>query len=543
MFALIVTHSSGDLPARACLILLGSALAAFSCWSSAIRGAEDPVAARIVSKARVAAGFDALLKYSQGIVVEGRAREDGEDGELSLQFRPTGEFIRTITGRLGSTTAYDGASGWGVDWSGLVRRLELRDLEVEQLPRWVQTGCWLLPEGPVDVQALEGRADSNNRLRLRIKGGLMEAELLLDRETGLPDLLTHRYLGLEETWRFSDYRVALGCRLPHKLVHSYGGLTDEEVWMSFKPAPVAELNPFRAPSPARSEDTTFDHSASPRVSLKKAASGHLLFRPAINGWDLGWFILDSGCGAGMLIRRDLADQLAFPSLGEISRAGAGRSFRTRLRKGERFTLGPITIARTFYSELPPETAELMNRACGVEIAGVAGYDLFRRAVVALDQEGLTIAIHDPDRYQLSSGRWEDLSLSERISAVHCRFDGEQAGLFRVDTGAGSGPSNYVVFHAPAVTRLRLLEGRESVPLKVGGAGGFVDARMATLREFTVGGHKFNNVSAIMPVAQEGALADPYTLGTFGGRMLSPFEVVFDYPHQRIAFVAKVADGN
>ena len=50
------------------------------------------------------------------------------------------------------------------------------------------------------------------------------------------------------------------------------------------------------------------------------------------------------------------------------------------------------------------------------------------------------------------------------------------------------------------------------------------------------GHHFKDVTAIFVTGQHGALADPYTDGTFGGLLFATFNVVFDYPHQRIALI-------
>jgi hypothetical protein len=48
---------------------------------------------------------------------------------------------------------------------------------------------------------------------------------------------------------------------------------------------------------ARPADTKWDASAPSRVEARRAASGHLLVHPLVNGQDVGWFLL---VGVGVL---------------------------------------------------------------------------------------------------------------------------------------------------------------------------------------------------------------------------------------------------
>jgi hypothetical protein len=165
--------------------------------------------------------------------------------------------------------------------------------------------------------------------------------------------------------------------------------------------------------------------------------------------------------------------------------------------------------------------------------GTCGYDLFSRVIAVLDWEAKNLELHDPDRYQPPEARWERLSLNHKIPCIRCQFEDKHEGLFRLDTGCP-----IILFHSPAVERLKLLEGRPTQAVRIGGAGGFVDARFGTITSFVVAGHRFAKPQVEFTVAKEGALAEPYTLGTFGGPFLAPFQLVFDYPHRRLGFIEK-----
>jgi hypothetical protein len=171
---------------------------------------------------------------------------------------------------------------------------------------------------------------------------------------------------------------------------------------------------------------------------------------------------------------------------------------------------------------------------GERIAGLIGYGLLHRVVAEIDMQTPAIALHDPATYDGSKTAWSKLAIDGRIACVEGEFEGHQ-GWFHFDTGAGS---STVQLHAPAVERLKLLEGRETKPTVQGGVGGMIAAQQGTLKYFEVGGHRSENVAATFVTQAKGAFATPYTLGNIGGGLVKPFKLVMDYQHNRIAFVAR-----
>src|SRR5262249_19153611 len=249
--------------------------------------------------------------------------------------------------------------------------------------------------------------------------------------------------------------------------------------------------------------------------------------PKINGRDVGWFALDTGTGAGMAIAPAVANQLQLPAFGKVVSVGAGKPETTAFRQGASFELGPVTIAQTTYVEMPQALVELMSNSSGLEVAGTCGYDLFSRVIAVLDWRAEKLELHDPERYEHRSAPWQPLSLNHKIPCVRCQFDDHRTGVFRLGTGC-----TIILFHAPAGEKLTLIQGRATQAVRVGGAGGFVEARLGTLGSLMVAGHRFEKPRALFTIARDGALAEPYTTGTFGGPFLAPFQILFDYPHRR-----------
>ena len=83
-------------------------------------------------------------------------------------------------------------------------------------------------------------------------------------------------------------------------------------------------------------------------------------------------------------------------------------------------------------------------------------------------------------------------------------------------------------------KLQLLKGRDTRSQPLQGVGGAIGAQVGALREFTVGGETFSNVRTFFVTGKQGALVDPYVMGTFGAGILDGYRLILDYGNRRIA---------
>ncbi len=465
-------------------ITIASILTQATDSSAADRGDTHTILARI----RQATGSPAIAAQPQGVLIEGMARYQGLSGPYTLLSDSRGRFVQTIRLARDQVVGFDGTTAWGVDWSGTPRVLELADLETVQTEIWIRTGRWLAEGGPFHIAVREDAGNASQlRLHLKLKRGLRELDLDVDRSTWLPTRLTARRLGTDEVWEFGDYRVHFGITLPSARSTAWVARPTPTKSATCRPASAATLDPF-APRLERPRDTDFRTTGPERFEVKQVTGGHLFVRPKVNGVDVGWFALDTGTGAGMTISPTLAQRLAMPAFGQVVQGGAGKLGLGQLYQGRTFELGSITIHNSVYVELPQAFCDAMKKVFGLDLVGTCGYDLFSRAVVDLDLEKLTASCHEPNAYALASGRWQELRLNRKIPCVQATFEGGRDALFQFDTGAGS----HIVFHAPAVAELKLLEHRRTRPIKVGGVGGarrtarrarMVSSRPATAQQF------------------------------------------------------------
>jgi len=200
---------------------------------------------------------------------------------------------------------------------------------------------------------------------------------------------------------------------------------------------------------------------------------------------------------------------------------------------DELALGPMTLKHPRMSELDLSG---LDSAMGEKLAGIAGYDVLLRAVARVDMKHGTVDLFDPRTFALEDVTWRPLTLHGNHPHVTCTFahEGEEEAVFRIDTGA---PSVTVLFHSTWVKKLGLLEGRATMPfVGLGGVGGSTSARAGKIPWFEVGGVTFDEPQVVFVTDESGALADPWTAGTLGGGFLERFDLVFDYPHQRVGFV-------
>jgi hypothetical protein len=58
-----------------------------------------------------------------------------------------------------------------------------------------------------------------------------------------------------------------------------------------------------------------------------------------------------------------------------------------------------------------------------------------------------------------------------------------------------------------------------------------------MESFTLGGKRFTDQDVTYSVSDKGVLNDRFLAGNIGRPLMKPFKIVYDYSHNRIAFVA------
>ncbi len=488
--------------------------------------------AEALANVRRAVHYDAATKLAQGLTTSGTAVFCGEKSQYGLLFNVnSGEFIETITGPISQTAAFDGTKAWEADWSGAPRTLSLEERYSTLMSTWMQTHYWLNPKAPLAISPdPTGTSPQLLSLKVHLKDTAFEATVGIDRKTWLP--LRMEYTGSDgkTVLTLGDYRKSSGVMIAYDVAQTALGQKNHYTLTAAVPAPTFIRNPY-AVLPWSAPDTTFDPAQPATVEMKRAFTGHILIHPKVDGKDLGWFILDSGAGSNV-IDKSVADDEKMLSVGSIPAIGIGPDAQTaHFRKATSITLGQMTVAHPFFVALD---LKALSNVFGVKLSGIVGYDLFRRSVITVDLKGKSVLVEDPKTFTLATGNWVPLLLSNSHPIVAGKFEGDREGLFRLDTGA----NGTVTFNGPATENLKLLDGRDTKDIQLGGVGGMEKAKVGTIEYFELAGHRFDKPRVTFALSKTGPLGDKTLTGNLGQDFIEPFTVVFDYAHERIAFVTK-----
>jgi hypothetical protein len=492
-------------------------------------GVEDePTLETVLAHASDAARRSAWSDLEHGLLLTGTTDAGGIEAEFELILAADGRHRYTAGGRLARTVVFDGTDLVERVRSGPTSAMELADRENWLFEQWTASGYWLDPQCPLQVELLDA-VEETVTLQLSFPDSPIAARLVLDRQTWLPRALRCRVMGSESVMTFEHYDVIAGAPVARRIVSVAHG---EEVEQRITTGAAAPADPGAryATDTVSATDVHFQRGRGPEVELRRARSGHLLVHPRVDGEDVGWFILDSAAGQ-ICIDPGVADDLGLERFGSVPAVGVAGSVISGFRQAATLQLGPMTIDDPVFVEID---LAFLTPIFGVETAGICGYDVFARAVVELDLHAETLALHDPEAFELESNAWTPLVLDTRSPNIRCRFEGDREGYFKLDLG----DTNTIAFYTPAVEALGLLEGREVQPSQVAGVGGAGQASTGDLLWFELGGRRFEPLRVTFSQTDVGVFSSSYALGNLGSRMLDPFVVVFDYPNGRIALLER-----
>jgi hypothetical protein len=203
------------------------------------------------------------------------------------------------------------------------------------------------------------------------------------------------------------------------------------------------------------------------------------------------------------------------------------------RRARSLTIGRIRIENAIFRALD---LSANNAPPGERRMGTLGYDLFARAVVEYGDGGRFVRICNPANYRLPRGaHWQKLQHIDATPAFSGSVEG-WTGLFQLDTGTAGSVDFTKHFHE----RTGLLRNRETRRMNVAGSGGSFPVEVGRVSDFRLAGQVFR---ALEVAFRTGGISREGSAGTVGREVLDRFTMVFDYPHQRLAFLPARSSGS
>jgi hypothetical protein len=355
-------------------------------------------------------------------------------------------------------------------------------------------------------------------------------ELWLDAETGRIARIIEEGAVRTSTTILSDYRKVEGLWLPFRVVSSTGEPNSEVVTLVREilvdpenadgafDVPAASVADFTMPADTTSVTLPFE-----------LLNNHIYVMASVNGGQTRRFLVDTG-GVNLLTRQAAAD-MGVATEGSFPVGGAGeKSIQGSFAQLDSFSLAGIVFPEPRFLVIPFEEVE---RAEGVEMDGLVGFEVFRRFVVTIDYGAGLLTLTLPAAFEIPADAVAvPFAYDGRHPVVQGSIDGIP-GSFTIDTGSRS----TLDLHGPFVDEHDLMAAyRPQLSALTGwGVGGGVRSHVARADMLMLGHVPVPDVTVELTAQQRGAFSDHYQAGNVGGGVLKRFTVTFHYPRQEILF--------
>ncbi|MEO0570445.1 MAG: aspartyl protease family protein [Bacteroidota bacterium] len=254
------------------------------------------------------------------------------------------------------------------------------------------------------------------------------------------------------------------------------------------------------------------------------------------------FILDSGVSSPILFNLTMKDSVQINQVSQIALRGLGEGQPIDALKSTQntFKIGDaISYNQMLYVVLDKDLN--FSTSLGITIHGIIGYDLFKDFVVEANYGKRYLKLYPPENFSYEKTKKKLETLPLAIIGKKAYIDGavtkedntEIPVKLLVDTGSSDA---LWLFH----DRAKGLE----VPKQhyedfLGeGLNGSVFGKRTKLKGMRISGFKFNEAKAAFPYKESfHAVKDLGNRnGSVGGEVLKRFNIVFDYPNNKISLV-------
>ncbi|MEI9997306.1 MAG: aspartyl protease family protein [Rhizomicrobium sp.] len=508
-----------------------TALAAFTLallGSPALAATPDEILAanRAASGGNAPAGKAAVVLefgyVGNGLTGTAAGITDLTDGRFEQDF---------VIGPQKGANGYDGTHVWSKDNAGIVTLQEGGDtvpLAINSAYR--NANLWWRPDhgGATiadDGQKSEGGA-AYDVLTVTPKGG-KPFDAWFDARSHLLFRIVEAQANVTFTTTTTGYRAFDGVQEPVDTLVSTGGdgkydqhLTLTKVTFLAKSDPAVYVPPASAAA-----DFAIAGGVHKVTFPFQLIANHIHANVMVNGKGPYLFIFDTG-GVN-IVTPDLAKSLGLTVVGHTEGRGAGNAtVDMSLTHVDRLDVGGAVVDNQLFIAFD---LDAMYPANGTHMAGMVGYEVFRRFITTIDYGARTITLTDPKFFDpKDAGTPVRIAFNGNAAIVDGSYDGIP-GKFQIDTGARSA----LTLDAPfaAANHIGANVARSVDAVDGWGVGGPSRSHVVRGGVLKIGdAATVDRIVVGLGTDTGGAFADPSISGNIGGGVLKRFVVTFDYGH-------------
>jgi hypothetical protein len=264
---------------------------------------------------------------------------------------------------------------------------------------------------------------------------------------------------------------------------------------------------------------------------------HIIVPVSVNASEPLNFVLDSGAAATVILESQSTNALLLEMGGKLSVSGVGTgpSPEAFVVADTDLSLGSVRLEGLSVVYLPLSSVPFFNNLDEVYFDGVIGAPFFERFVVEIDYDRQLISFSEPGsvaaRAALASAGWEELPLQIQsglpylATQISTATEHSVAVKLLVDTGY-RGPVSLT-----PQTHAEIDEPLEYFAIVSQGLSGDVHSRVAISEHMAIGSFQLDNLPVSYAVS--GGESDGGSNGLIGNEVLSRFNLIFDYPNERM----------
>jgi len=251
------------------------------------------------------------------------------------------------------------------------------------------------------------------------------------------------------------------------------------------------------------------------------------------------FILDTGVRTAILTEKAYSDILNLPYSRKYSIAGPGGEKVVDAYVTNNVSLDMPGVHGQGHAMLVLEKDYLeLRNFLGSDVHGILGYELFSRFIVKIDYDRKVLTLMKPDRFKPNKRHtWLPITVEDTkpyiIVGLQMNDTTSLSAKLLVDSGASHG----LFLESSSSPKINVPE--KHVASIIGrGLGGEITGQIGRIKSLEIGNYSIKDVIANFP--DPNAYIDTiktsrsvFRNGSLGGEMLSRFNVIFNFPGERI----------
>jgi hypothetical protein len=258
------------------------------------------------------------------------------------------------------------------------------------------------------------------------------------------------------------------------------------------------------------------------------------------------FIIDTGVRTAILTRKEFADILRLNYGRKLIIAGPGGTnlVEAYIANDVSLTLPGVIGRGHALLVLEQDYLELRNHL-GTDVHGILGYELFSRFIIQIDYKRKVMTLMLPEKFKPKK-RFDVIPIRVQdtkpylLAPISINAEHSLNAKLLVDTGASHG----IMLEPESDPRIIMPE--KTVENIIGrGLGGEITGRTGRIESLEIGNYNIHKALANFPES-DSYFSDTLKYarvdrnGTLGGEILSRFNIIFNFPHEKI-YLKKNAD--